>query len=178
MLWTLLFACAFVEPPETSVALVPPEPVLRHIDAQRVQLQASDAGAELWRSIDHHGGLLRYRRVGPWTAHLSDGRTVAPGDPLHGYLTRPFSLADSPVEPEPFGALTVRLASGDAIHLDPVDRALRGWEQAGGAYEVEATRSVQGLDLIGVLSLPGGERIEVRRWEPADPLPGWPLDPG
>ncbi len=68
------------------------------------------------------------------------------------------------------------LDDGSRVHLDPVDRAVKAWEEGEAVYEVEATRSVQGLDLIAALALPGGERVEVARWEPADPLPAWPLD--
>ncbi len=123
----VLLGCSFVEPAEPPVELDPPQPVLDRIDALRERLQATDGGAELWRSIDTHGGLLRYERVGPWTAHLADGRIVDPDAPLHDALTRPFSLADvtvAPGGPTDAGQLAVRTANGEAVHLDPTDRHL------------------------------------------------------
>jgi len=183
MVWTSLvlwIGCAFVEPDVTPVELDPPQDVLDRIDAQRQRLQATDSGAELWRSIDAHGGQLRYERVGPWTAHLADGRTVGPDDPLHPQLTRPFSWVNeamSPAPPSNDGSV-VRTASGTRIDLDAVDRRLQSWSDDQGIYEVGATRSVQGLQLVTELVLPDGRTLKVTQWAPTDPLPGWPLDEG
>ncbi len=183
MVWTSLvlwIGCAFVEPDEAPVELAPSQAVLDRIDAQRQRLQATDGGAELWRSIDAHGGQLRYDRVEPWTAHLSDGRTVGPNDPLHPQLTRPFSWVNETMSPDApsRGGAVVRTAANTRIELDPVDRRLQRWSDNQGIHEIRATRSVQGLQLVTELVLPDGRTLKVTRWEPADPLPGWPLDEG
>jgi hypothetical protein len=177
---TLIIGCAFVEPPVEPVELDPPQAILDRIDAQRQRLQGTDAGAELWRSIDIHGGLLRYERVGPWTAHLADGRAIGPDDPLHAQLTRPFSWANTPMSTEAPGrnGTVLRTTDGTRINLDPVDRHVVSWSSDAGMHEVSATRSVQGLELIAELVLPDGRRLVVARWEAADPLPGWPVDKG
>lgn len=177
----VLLGCSFVEPPQPPVELDPAQEVLDRIDARRERLQGTDAGAELWRSIDAHGGLLRYERVGPWTAHLADGRVIPPGDPVHDALSAPFSWVDSPMADAPPGrgdTVVVRTAEGRRIDLDPVDRSLRSWSDDLGIREVVATRTVQGVELITELVLPDGAHVVVQRWEPADPLPGWPLDEG
>lgn len=183
MLPTLLslLSCAFVEPSEAPVELDPPQAVLERIDVQRARLQATDAGAELWRSVDAHGGLLRYERVGPWTAHLADGRTVSEGDPLHTQLTRPFSLVDETMAEAPPSvgrSVVVRTAKGLRLDLERASRRVQSWSGDEGIHEVGATRSVQGVSMITELVQPDGSRVWVSRWEPADPLPGWPLDDG
>lgn len=177
---SLLFVgCAFVTPEAAPVLLEPSPAVLDAIDRHRRRHQQTAGGAELWRSLDAHGGLLRYERVGPWTAHLADGRTVTEGQPLHDLLTRPFSLVDATASEEVTRqgpSVHVTLDDGLAVSLDGRQLRLTDWTDGAGTTTVETTQPIQGLYLVRSLQRPDGTRVEVSRWEPTDPLPGWPLD--
>jgi hypothetical protein len=167
----LLFACAFVEPVPSPVVLEPPEDVLAGIDRTRTRLQATDAGAELWRCIDAHGGMLRWARIGPLVATLSDGTEVGPSHPDYARLTRPFSWDDvdvtaATIEP----GLVLQLGEQTAT-LDPTSRNLVRFEDADGAWQVERTIVYQGLVLPEVLTAPNRQLI-VASWRAEHPLPG------
>lgn len=165
----LLLACAFVQPAPTPVELEPSAEVLARIDTTRNRLQATDAGVELWRTVDAHGGLLRYERVGPLTARLVDGTVVAPGHPDHGRLTAPFSLVGGAYDVSPTYAndgVHVQGPDGELL-LDATSRRLLRH----GEGEVRGTMRVQGLTLVRELALPD-RTLAVEEWSAADPISG------
>ena len=66
--------------------------------------------------------------------------------------------------------MTKRAAQGGCGQSAPTPKTTK-WKTT-----VETTQPIQGLYLVRSLQRPDGIRVEVSRWEPTDPLPGWPLD--
>lgn len=154
---SLLLACTFVQPEPPPVRLEPDADALARIDRTRSRHQATDAGAEYWRAVDAHGGMLRWERVAPLTPKV-DGRAISPDDPLYALVAAPFAQLDATLDPtdDP----TTIQAGPLRLHLDD-QRRLVALARDGVRWQVDCT-PFERLCLITRLDGSDGSRIDVR----------------
>lgn len=169
-LLSLVLACAFVEPEE--VVVIPTLPAIEavEVDATRQALLATDGGAELWRSLDAHGTLGRWRLLGPPTVTLDDGSVLAAGDPRLRALFAPFTSLPVDGAPTPSGEDPIYLAMGDhELVLDEASRRVIGLEDERGRWKLSDHRAVERMTLPHRLVTPDGTEVRIARYAFAEP---------
>jgi hypothetical protein len=158
---TLLLACSFVTP---TVEVPPPtldDAAQERVDATRTELLSTDAGAELWRSLDAHGTLGRFELLGPPIVELADGTVLRDTDPRYRALLSPFL---DPREARSVAydgdAPRVRLP-GVVLHLDAATRRVRERHDDAGRWQLLDHRDVERLTLPHRLIDPAGTEHRV-----------------
>lgn len=166
----LLLACAFVEP--EAVVEVPrlSDREAAAVATTRDTLLATNGGAELWRALDAHGTLGRWRLLGEPTVTLADGSVLAAGDPRRRALLAPFTSLPVDTPPEPSGEDPIFLALADhELVLDEASRRVIGLEDERGRWKLSDHRPVERMTLPFRLVTPDGTVVEVAAYAFAAP---------